>query len=239
MARFSRRKIGPTLIMAVAVFALTACQTAAVYTSDVLKRPDASIKVVVMPIDVELSELNAGGATTPRADWSLAARNHMERELSGFLAERDVSSILYVPESENVDPHSTEVQLSKLFGAVGSAVAFHHYVQPVNLPTKAGKFDWTLGPDVQTIGNKYDADYALFTYVRDSYATAGRAAVIVFAAILGASVQGGVQFGYASLVDLRTGEIVWFNRLLRGGGDLRTAKPSKETVTSLMSEFPK
>lgn len=233
------KKLGPLIILVAASFLLGACQTAAVYTSDVLKRPDDSPKIVVMPIDVELSELNAGGVTTPRADWSKDAKGHMEVELSAFLANRDVQTILYVPESENIDPKSKEVQLSKLFGAVGGAVAFHHYNPPVHLPTKSGKFDWTLGPDVQVLAKNYDADYALFTYVRDSYATAGRAAVIVFAAILGAHVQGGVQFGYASLVDLRTGEIVWFNRLLRASGDLRSAKRAKESVDSLLAEFPK
>lgn len=239
MKNISSKKFVSVIFVTVAMIALSACQTAAVYTNEVLKRPDASIKVVVMPIDVELSELNAGGVTTPRADWSHAAKDHMERELSAFLSERDVSSVLYVPDTETADPESKETQLSKLFEVVGSAVSFHHYVQPVNLPTKNGKFDWTLGPDVQVLANRYDADYALFTFVRDSYATAGRAAVIVFAAILGAHVQGGTQFGYASLVDLRSGEIVWFNRLFRGGGDLRTAKPAKETVDMLMTEFPK
>lgn len=239
MTFIHHKNIGPMIFLITAVFALSACQTAAVYTSDILKRPDASIKVVVMPIDIELSELNAGGSLTTRADWSEAARGYMETELNAFLATKNVSSAKYVPLTDNVDPHSKEVQLSKLFGTVGTAISIHQYIPAYNLPTKANQFDWSLGPDVKVIADRYDADYALFTYIRDSYTTAGRAAVIIFAAILGAGVQGGQQYGYASLVDLRSGEIVWFNRLARGTGDLRTGARASETVDALMIEFPK
>jgi hypothetical protein len=80
------------------------------------------------------------------------------------------------------------------------------------------------------------ADYALFLFVRDSYATAGRIAVIAIAALLGAGVPGGTQVGFASVVDLKTGDIVWFNFLLRGSGDLRTPAAAAETVKALVSD---
>jgi hypothetical protein len=38
-------------------------------------------------------------------------------------------------------------------------------------------------------------------------------------------IMGGVQSGFASLVDLRTGDIVWFNQLGRATGDLRSRSP--------------
>ena len=49
---------------------------------------------------------------------------------------------------------------------------------------------------------------------------------------------GGAQVGYASLVDLNTGRVLWFNRLLRGRGDLREADKAAETVNALLEEFP-
>jgi hypothetical protein len=48
----------------------------------------------------------------------------------------------------------------------------------------------------------------------------------------------GIQNGYASLVDLRTGQVVWFNRLISATGDLREAVPAAATVESLMAGFP-
>jgi hypothetical protein len=105
-----------------------------------------------------------------------------------------------------------------------------------SLPSKQGKFDWSLGPSVAAISRSHQADYALFLYVRDSYATAGRVAVIAVAAILGVGVPGGSQIGFSSVVDLKTGDIVWFNWLARGHGDLRTPEAAGETVKALVSD---
>ncbi len=86
--------------------------------------------------------------------------------------------------------------------------------------------------------DEFGADYALFVFMRDSYASAGRVAVIAVAALLGVGMQGGVQLGFASLVDLRTGEVMWFNRLVSGVGDLRTPEPARQAIESLLTDVP-
>jgi hypothetical protein len=50
--------------------------------------------------------------------------------------------------------------------------------------------------------------------------------------------MGGEQVGYASLVDLNTGRVVWFNQLNRMSGDLRNPAPAVETVEALLKDFP-
>ena len=57
-------------------------------------------------------------------------------------------------------------------------------------------------------------------------------------AILGVGITGGIQIGYASLVDLQTGQVIWFNQLARGTGDLREADSARETVDALFTGFP-
>ena len=138
------------------------------------------------------------------------------------------------------DNDKREVQLLKLHGAMGKAIITHQYdPSPFHLPTKTGKFDWSMGPDIQYLNKKYGADYALFIFVRDSYASDGRVAAMIIAAALGIGIQGGVQLGFSSLVDLKSGEVVWFNRLFRTTGDLRTPNGAKETVDMLLTDFPK
>jgi hypothetical protein len=61
---------------------------------------------------------------------------------------------------------------------------------------------------------------------------------MVALAILGVGITGGIQIGYASLVDLKSGRVVWFNNLVRMSGDLREPKPAQETVEALLSGFP-
>ena len=58
--------------------------------------------------------------------------------------------------------------------AAGSILTHHYGV--LKLPNKDGKFDWTLGEGVKALREDADADYALFVFLRDSYASAGRKA---------------------------------------------------------------
>jgi hypothetical protein len=53
------------------------------------------------------------------------------------------------------------------------------------------------------------------------------------------AVQGGSQVGFVSLVDLETGNIVWFNRLARRSGDLRTAESAREVAQTLLEGLPR
>jgi hypothetical protein len=85
---------------------------------------------------------------------------------------------------------------------------------------------------------EFGADYALFVYLRDSYSSEGRKAMMIGLALLGIGVSGGTQVGFASLVDLRTGDIVWFNRLISTVGDLRTLAPAHDAVEELLSGQP-
>jgi hypothetical protein len=82
------------------------------------------------------------------------------------------------------------------------------------------------------------ARYGLFTWVRDSYASAERKVMMVGLAILGVGIGGGAQVGYASLVDLETGQVLWFNQLISVMGDLRDEKSAVASVDNLLAGFP-
>ena len=99
----------------------------------------------------------------------------------------------------------------------------HTLAETTALPTKK-EFDWSLGSGTRALADEYDADYALFVTMRDSFASGGRAALIVFGAILGVGIRGGSRYGFASLVDLRTGDIVWFNQLASGLGNVAVSR---------------
>lgn len=228
------KKIVASLV--VLVFA-SACATQTLKQTDqlVAKRPDAGQRIVVVAPDVELSELTAGGLTVPNAEWTEKAQGNIKAEIQRILADSN-ANVLYASDLNEPGTESeTEVQLVKLHEIVGASIILSRFQA---LPTKKDVFDWSLGPDSKALREEYGADYGLFLFVRDSYSSAGRVAVMVFAAILGVGVQGGTQAGYASLVDLSTGEIVWFNTLGRGTGDLREPGPAAETVNLLLANFP-
>jgi len=193
--------------------------------------------VVLLPIDIRLSELTAGGALEPKAEWTNIAKAHVTVALKEELAERnDVLITYHRPKDEKTK--KVHQQLIKLHSTVGRAIIKNNFVSPMfQLPTKQDKFDWSLGP--ATIAFRQDdADYGLFVYIRDSYTSAGRAAFIFTAAILRVGVSGGRTTAFASLVDLRTGEIVWFNLLGSTIANLRTAETAREAITDLLKDLP-
>ncbi len=220
---------------------LGGCTTQSYNTINTLEHGGDTHRVLLMPVDVQLSVLTAGGLLEPHAEWTQQAHAHIRQSCNAQLAKFQTR----VVDSEQYDDYADldlkQVQLTKLNNAVGQSILLHQFDEAMKLPTKVDSFDWTIGPEAVLLKDKYGADYALFIYMRDSYASAGRAAVMVASAILSLGryvPPGGQQVGFASLVDLRTGQVVWFNRLARGTGDLRTAEAAAESVETLLSDFP-
>ncbi|HEU4429497.1 MAG TPA: hypothetical protein VFT98_12130, partial [Myxococcota bacterium] len=191
----------------------------------------ASAKVLLLPLDVELSELAAGGVVSPRADWTSAAREHLQKAIEGRIAKSKASHVL--ADSALLSPESPHLQLFKLHEAIGTSIYQYQAGGPNGqlqvIPTLKFGFDWTLGESVQALRDETGANYALFVHVRDSYATAGRKAAMVGSLVV-CGVTGfcmpigtGVRSAFASLVDLNTGQVVWFNRSYSETGDLREA----------------
>ena len=134
-------------------------------------------------------------------------------------------------------------QVLRLNEAVALSIAFHS--RPGSeLATKGPRLDWTLGGGVQVLREATGADYALFTYLRDSYASDGRKALRVLGLLAGAAfggvmdIGGGQQVGVATLVDLRSGRVVWFNLVSRQHGDLRDAAGARDTAAALLEDLP-
>lgn len=225
-----RDKIAPWALC----FALCACgaqtKNQVATSAPVNWTAEAGKRVVLVDPDVELSELTAGGVTEARADWTQTGKTFIKADIASTLQAKGVA---IAPADGVSDRH--EAQLVKLHGALGQSILLNSLAP---FPTKKNNFDWTLGPGVAAFRDHYHGDYALFVFVRDSYSSAGRQAVIVAAAILGVGVQGGQQIGFASLVDLRTGRVVWFNRLANAYGSLKEEKPAAETVKHLLEGLP-
>ena len=193
-----------------------------------------SKKVVVMPLDVELALLTASGLTEPKAEWTEKAIGYMTESLKKQIKTEDPLGFY---KSTATDPKSTLIQLEKLHQATGYSILTYDMMMP--LPTKkSGKHTRTLGPAAADLARETGADYGLFVFVRDTYTSGGRAALMFLAAAAGVGVQGGTQVGFASLVDLKTGDIVWFNRMVSGTGDLRNQADADRTMANLIKGFP-
>lgn len=193
----------------------------------------ADSRLLIVPMDIELFSISAGGVLEPRADWTQIARSNFHVALRG--AEGLLGHNVIRIDEKTLD---NLAEINALHGAVAEAVFLHHMAGSIRLPTKNGVLDWSMGDAVLPLKAATGADYALFTWIRDTYASSERKAAMVGMALLGIGLGGGYQVGYASLVDLNNGRIVWFNDLRRSSGDLREADLARETVETLFRRFP-
>ncbi|MFD1789012.1 hypothetical protein ACFSC3_15725 [Sphingomonas floccifaciens] len=153
------------------------------------------------------------------------------------------NSVIDAPQAFGEQARLVE-EYTNLFGAVARAVVNYQFFVGNRLPTKkrdnkAGVFDWSLGAGVQDLPGARDADYALFIYNKDAYGSTGRKVLQVLA-MLGPriSIQSGEHLGYAGLVDLKTGDILWLNADAAMGGDVREVDGAEKRVGQLLEDFP-
>jgi len=229
LSRSTRALLAATLLLAGAAWADDASKHLAPGFS---ARPAGS-KLVIVPADMELYSISAGGVVEPRADWTESAQKN-------FLTALDGEQKLLGPGFIKLDAAAADdlFDVLALERAVASAIAMHHRNGDMQLQTKGQRLDWSMGDAVKPLAERTGADYALFTWVRHSYASSERKAAMLALALIGAISIGGEQEAHATLVDLHTGRIVWFNQIDRMSGDLREPKPAKETVEALLKDFP-
>lgn len=198
--------------------------------------------ILVFRPTVRVGAQSTGGMFEPNGDWTETAR----RNIADALAQRQSmlgNKVVVAPESFGADAQRVE-EYSRLFAAISQAVIQYQFFVGNRLPTKkrdnkAGVFDWSMGAGVSDLPGAKDADYALFIYNKDAYGSTGRKLLQIAAALgPGIAVKSGEHAGYAGLVDLLTGDLLWLNADGAMGGDVREADGAQKRVGQLLEEFP-
>ncbi len=234
--------LGKIAVLVTACFLTSSCVTTHLKSSPDLSLRKETRKILLMPMDIELSTFTAGGLLQPEAEWTQNATRYVETAVRSRMSWMNLNVVRSADTDEAAltdEEKEQSIQLVKLHEAVGYTILLHKYTPVLQLPGKGERFDWSLGPKARFLKEKHGADYALFIFLRDSYASAGRVATFVVAAAFGINIPMGRQTGFASLVDLETGDVVWFNRLARGGGDLRTEDAAVSSTELLLEGFPR
>ena len=212
--------------------------------------PQGDYKLLVLRPDVNVSELTAGGMTQPRADWTDQARTNIIAALRAQQAARGGKMLVAERRGSvpGVDP-DTVAEIERLNYVVDQSIVLHKYYG-ISLPTKRNRgLDYTLGEAAVELGRKTGYDYMLFLHAEDNRASAGRTALQVIGiagCIVGfcAPSGGANQLAYASLVDLKSGDVVWFNVVQTGSqlpgvtfGDIRTPQGAALMVERLLGRM--
>jgi hypothetical protein len=221
-------------VVAIAVVAMSGCAASNVQQIDRLSTVRDNPRILLMPPDIRYYLLTAGGVPEPNAEWTEAAQQNFAEAIEDYAAS--IGTDLKILDKRNLS--QTEIQYEELHSAVGYTI-INNYFGYAKLPSKNGEFDWSLGPDIKEIGEQHDADYALFVFYRDYQASGGRVAfAILAAAATGVASDVGSESGFASLVDLKTGDVVWFNVVSAGSGELRKKEGAASAVNALFKDIP-
>jgi len=201
--------------------------------------PPGTAHILLLRPHITVGAQSTAGLFQANADWTAQAREQIDAALA--LAQRTLGNdVMRAPEAIGADTRLI-ADYQALFAVVAQSVIDYQFFKGNRLPTKkrAGQFDWTLGPEVARIARGQGCDYALFVDTEDAYGSTGRKIFQLLAAVtVGVGVRSGEHTGYAGLVDLRTGDLVWLNADRQMGGDVRTPEGAAKRVAELLEGFP-
>jgi len=131
--------------------------------------------IAVMPPDVEVYKLTAGGVRELIDEWSDTAKGFIGDSLKEYLEGKYGFDIKFIEEDwlkENYKELWNDNRA--LYNAVSISAIMHAYPSENGFPTKKKNFDYTLGKDVGELAKACEADALLFAYGYDHEATVGR-----------------------------------------------------------------
>ena len=204
--------------------------------------PKSGKKILVFRPSVQVGSQSTGGMFEPNGEWTDSAKRNLQVALEKLQTKLG-NEIIVAPEAYGEDAQKLAEHMA-LFAAVSDAVIEYQFFRGNRLPTKKRDnkedvFDWSLGSGVADLPGAKDADYGLFLYNRDAYGSTGRKVLQVLAMLgPGIPVKSGEHQGYAGLVDLKTGDILWLNADAAMGGDVREAEGADKRAAQLLEDFP-
>jgi len=200
-------------------------------------------RIAVMPLDVKIYQLTAGGVDEYMEESTMQAKKNITEAVYEELGSMPFVHLNAFDEaalSEEKKEYFWEQQ--GMFKAVAHSIIDHTYVPGTILQSKVENFDYTLGAEAQELGRITQAEALLFCVGRNYIWTAGRTALYIFATgMIGqnanAFVPAGNEYFLVSLVDAKTGDVLWFN-VVPMPGDLRNEKIDKKLVKWMFKDFP-
>ncbi len=208
------------------------------------QRVHAGMRVALLPPDVKVYEISAGEVPELIDEWSAAAQTNVTTAVSRQFPSGGMFTIMeFDPEQFETSKEEYE-DARALFRAVSLSAALHTYPDSAaQLETKMKKFEYSLGPLPQ-IRESSGADAVLFIQASDQISSGGRVArnvaVTVVGALFGVIIipSGGISYLSAALVDVQTGDVLWFSKHAEmGAHDLRKPDSADSFVAEAFEAF--
>jgi hypothetical protein len=209
------------------------------FHSDLNQRMGEIGTTAVLPPNITLNSLGAGGIAEKRDDWTDTARAHARAYLESKAARRIVY-LADLPARQEFADELAEVQ--GLFRLIDLNLLLTYTPQMVVPPTAYQSFDFSVG-SIDRICEAAGADALLLIGGVDDIFAADRKALAALALVAGAftgvymAPSSGEAHISAALI-ARDGTILWWNWVPGGIGDLRKPEGVQTTLDRLLSTLP-
>ncbi|MCB9771327.1 MAG: hypothetical protein H6754_02085 [Candidatus Omnitrophica bacterium] len=204
-------KLRKLVLLAVALFISSGCASTNYRASPNYPTIAKQIKTIaVMPPDVKMFEISAGGISQEMDEWGEAAKKNIIEALKKNLADRYELNVKFIDEKWLKEKYKDAWRDNRsLYNAVSDSVYTHAFRGVGVFPYKVAAFEYTLGPEIDKLSSGLDADALLFIWGIDYELTGGRKAMEFFQAAIG-----GVYYFHPSvltmgLVNAKTGDLDW------------------------------
>jgi hypothetical protein len=202
-------------------------------------------RVLLVPPDIRVHEVSAGGQVEKVDEWTQQASRNALAGLRRLATSKQLFELVEAPELSAQDKTILDQHASLYLLVAGSAEGARRS-QIAAWRERAKTFDYTLGTGMSALAERVHADSVLFLVGTDYISSSGRKAMIGFAMVLGA-LGGAVVVPQANpavlsvgLADLRTGDLEWFALEIRSGevADLRNETSVNAMLEAMFKTYP-
>ncbi len=232
-----RRIFGAVLLAASLVTSPAWAAQSAVHPA-LSQNPDVRPKkVVLLPPQVFVFELSAGGVPTRMADWETAARDNVSAAATRLARESGLFEVVPPPALSPVDRDQLEAHMGLYERVALSVFSFGRGTQDA-WAHKKQEFDYTLGPGLAFLREQTGTDAALIVLGSDFISSAGRKAAFIAGLALGVVMPLGQSFMTAGVVDLNTGDVRWMSFDASSSMDSRSPADVDGLMRALYQTWP-
>ncbi|MGE0267554.1 MAG: hypothetical protein AB7S78_03730 [Candidatus Omnitrophota bacterium] len=224
-------------VLLLIVFFLSGCTATSRHAPHFKQSVRPSMTVAVLPMEVQMYQIQAGGTAELMDEWKVEVREAMKLSLEKYFGDAYNLKLKFIDENGLKKDHREVWRKYKaLYEAVATSALIHSF-DITAFPSKKKNFDYTLGTGIEQLSKPLGADALLFIYGSDYIETTGRklvAAVNLFMLEFGADT---LTMG---LVDGSTGDILWFKRSEPAVEfNLRDSRQLDETIKWMTDDFIK
>jgi hypothetical protein len=193
-------------------------------------------KLVVLPVQVRVSEISAGGIVELVPQLTEQASGLLSKATESAAGTRTDFALSALPVLSDEEKDQMEDFLST-FLVVGATAYQMARMGGPPWEHKRTHFDYTLGSGLEFIRTKTGADAAIVVVANDYVSSSGRKAMFALGLVLGVGIPMGQSEVAAAMVDLSSGDILWMDYRV-GLKNLADPQSAPELMGELLGRYP-